>query len=189
MPPSLAQKLAQKAPPSEASSHPIPKTIAIPTSLSEVNRRLKEKPVPAKESGEKAAKEVTNPKETRPREPFNSGKVQAVLEDIIYAFKEQGKNMEISILRQPVEVTGEKVVFFLNGEIQKDIFSKIRQEITLLLRKGLKNYNVDLSFEIKEDAVSPAQKLYTSTDKLNYLREKSPALKELQQRFGLETDF
>lgn len=97
--------------------------------------------------------------------------------------------MEISILRQPFEVTGEKVVFFLSGEIQKDLFLKIRQEVTLLLREGLKNYRADLGFEIKEDAVSPSRKLYTSSDKLNYLREKSPALKELQQRFGLETDF
>lgn len=97
--------------------------------------------------------------------------------------------MEISILRQPFEVTGEKMVFFLSGEIQKDLFLKIRQEVTLLIRERLKNHKVDLSFEIREDAVSPSRKLYTSTDKLNYLREKSPALKELQQRFGLETDF
>lgn len=111
------------------------------------------------------------------------------MEDIIYTFREQGKNMEISILRQPFEVLEEKVVFFLSGEIQKDLFLKIRQEVTLLMREGLKNHKADLGFEIREDAVSSAKKLYTSTDKLNYLREKSPALKELQQRFGLETDF
>jgi len=138
---------------------------------------------------DKSKQEENKPQEDRPREPFNAGKVQAVLEDIIYTFKEQGKNMEISILRQPFDVSSEKVVFFLSGEIQKDLFSKIRQEVTLLMREGLKNHGVDLGFEIKEDAVSPSKKLYTSSDKLNYLREKSPALKELQQRFGLETDF
>lgn len=111
------------------------------------------------------------------------------MEDIIYSFREEGKNMEISILRQPFEVSGEKVVFFLSGDIQKDLFLKIRQEVTLLVREALKNHHTDLGYEIREDAVSPSRKLYTSTDKLNYLREKSPALKELQQRFGLETDF
>ena len=154
-----------------------------------MNKRLKEKPLPAKEPEGKATEDTSSSKEIKAKEPFNKGKVQAVLEDIVYTFKEQGKNMEISILKQPFEVIEEKVTFFLNGEIQKDIFSKIRQEVTLLIRKGLQNYSVDLGFEIKEDAVNTAQKLYTSTDKLNYLREKSPALKELQQRFGLETDF
>lgn len=145
--------------------------------------------MPAKALAEKPHQEEGKPQEDRPRESFNAGKVQAVLEDIIYTFREQGKNMEISILRQPFEVLEEKVVFFLSGEIQKDLFLKIRQEVTLLMREGLKNHKADLGFEIREDAVSSAKKLYTSTDKLNYLREKSPALKELQQRFGLETDF
>lgn len=184
----MAQKTAPKAATTDTPSRPVPKTLAIPTSLSEVNRRLKEKPLPGKEP-ERKTEETDISHEAKAREPFNAGKVQAVLEDVIFTFKEQGKNMEISILKQPFEVTGEKILFLLNGEIQKDIFSKIRQEITLLIRKGLQNHSVDLSFEIKEDAVSPSQKLYTSTDKLNYLREKSPALKELQQRFGLETDF
>ena len=93
------------------------------------------------------------------------------------------------MLRQPYKIVGEKVIFFLSGEIQTDIFLKIRPEITRLIRESLKNDTLDLAFEIKEDAVSATAKLYTSTDKLNYLREKSPALKELQKRFGLETDF
>lgn len=154
-----------------------------------MNRRLKEKPAPTNEPEGKSDVETPISNEAKPREPFNVSVVQAALEDIIYTFKQQGKNMEISILRQPFEVSGEKVVFLLSGDIQKDLFLKIRQEVTLLIRESLKNHKADLSFEIKEDAVSAAQKLYTSTDKLNYLREKSPALKELQQRFGLETDF
>lgn len=168
------------------SSVPIPKTVAIPTSLSEVNKRLREKPVPTQDNKPQAE---SRPQEIKSREPFDTGKVQAALEDIIYSFREEGKNMEISILRQPFEVSGEKVVFFLSGDIQKDLFLKIRQEVTLLIREALKNHHTDLGYEIREDAVSPSRKLYTSTDKLNYLREKSPALKELQQRFGLETDF
>lgn len=97
--------------------------------------------------------------------------------------------MEISLLRQTFEIRDEKVVFFLNGEIQKDIFLSVRSEITALIRQNLRNTKMYLDYEIKEQAADTSIKLYTSTDKLNYLKEKSPALKELQKRFGLETDF
>ncbi|HLT08908.1 MAG TPA: hypothetical protein VK014_15370 [Cyclobacteriaceae bacterium] len=184
----MAQRLSQKKAPAASVAPPLPKTVAIPTSLTEVNQRLKEKPLPSKQV-EKIVEEAPLVEENLARENFDMGKVQAVVEDIIYNFKEQKKFMEISILRQPIDVTGERIVFYLNGEIQKDLFLKIRHEITHLIRKGVQNHKAEVSYEIKEDAVSPVKKLYTSTDKLNYLREKSPALKELQKRFGLETDF
>lgn len=120
---------------------------------------------------------------------FDQSKIQEVLDKVIQEFKEMGNNMEISVIRQPFEIRGEKIIFLLNGEIQKDIFVKLRPELTGRLRRFLQNRNVEVSFQINPQPVSTASKLYTSTDKLLYLREKSPALKELQKRFGLETDF
>ncbi len=120
---------------------------------------------------------------------FDQSEIQEVLDKLIQEFKEMGNNMEISVIRQPFEISGEKIIFLLNGEIQKDIFVKLRPELTGRLRRSLQNRNVEVSFQINPQPVSTASKLYTSTDKLLYLREKSPALKELQKRFGLETDF
>ncbi len=97
--------------------------------------------------------------------------------------------MEVAVLKQPLQLIDEEVTFLLSGDLQNDIFQKVKPELTGLLRRRLQNYKVDVFSEIKEDAASSGSKLYTSTDKLNYLREKSPALKELQKRFGLETDF
>jgi hypothetical protein len=97
--------------------------------------------------------------------------------------------METAVIKQPFEINGQQVLFFLNGEIQKDIFLKLKPELTLLLRQSLQNYKVEISFKIKEEVGSNVRRLYTSTEKLMYLREKSAALKELQKRFGLETDF
>ncbi|HLW19214.1 MAG TPA: hypothetical protein VKX33_02770 [Cyclobacteriaceae bacterium] len=164
--------------------------MAIPTSLTDVDRLIREKPVAAKALTEKetTAQEETHLSE-RDHEQFDEFKFQDVLEQIILKFKEEHKNMEISVLRQPFKVMNDTVTFMLNGEMHKDIFAKIRPEITGMLRRALRNFKVDLTFEIKEDEENSAKRLYTSTDKLNYLREKSPALKELQNRFGLETDF
>lgn len=163
--------------------------MSIPTSLSHVDRLIREKPLAVKGSTKTEAEVRDTEVLDKSHEPFDEFMFQDVLEKIIHDFKEEHKNMEISMLRQPFKVREDKVVFFLNGEIQKDIFLRIRPDITGLIRKSLQNFKIDLAFEIKEDAENPAKKLYTSTDKLNYLREKSPALKELQKRFGLETDF
>lgn len=182
------QKLAQQPSKNVSSSH-VPKTMAIPKSLSDVNRLLKEKPPSVQEQQKNIKEEADTALEQEPRNPFDEQKLQGVLEEIILDFKEKGKNMETAILKRPFGVNKERITFFLNGEIQKDIFLKIRHEITLLIRKSLDNHKVDLAFEIKEDTVNPSKMLYTSTDKLNYLREKSAALRELQNRFGLETDF
>lgn len=161
--------------------------MAIPSNLMEVTRKVNEKPVIiAKEvsSADTPAEEIS-----QIEEPFDYHKVQGAINDIRYEFKEQGKSMEMAVLNQPFEVEGKEVKFMLSGEIQKDIFSKIKPDFLKFLRKKINNYKVELSFEINAEAVSPGKKLYTSTDKLTYLKDKSPALKELQKRFGLETDF
>lgn len=115
--------------------------------------------------------------------------VTQALNDIIADYRLAHKNMEVSVLMQPFEVEEERIHFHLAGELQQDIFSKCKPELTGLLRKKLQHVRVDVTYEIVEEVNEPSKNLYTSTDKLHYLLEKSPALKELQKRFGLEADF
>lgn len=122
-------------------------------------------------------------------EEFDLQKLNSILQEIIFTYKEQHKNLETTVLKQPVELTGETITFKLNGEIQQDIFQKIKPEVFQLLRRKLNNYSIHLESVIVEEVIDGKKKLYTSTDKLQYLKEKSPALIELQKRFGLETDF
>ncbi|WP_106567568.1 DNA polymerase III subunit gamma/tau [Cecembia rubra] len=122
-------------------------------------------------------------------EEFDLQKLNSILQEIIFTYKEQHKNLETTVLKQPVELTGETITFKLNGEIQQDIFQKIKPEVFQLLRRKLNNYSIHLDSVIVEEVIDGKKKLYTSTDKLQYLKGKSPALIELQKRFGLETDF
>jgi len=165
---------------------PVRKTISIPTSLTAVKQKVKEKPVLVEET-DKDQENTTI--DTSLREPFDQPTLQGVVNDIIEEFKKNQKSMESTVLKQPLELVGEEVTFFLSGDLQQDIFAKIKHELTGMLRKRLNNYKLEVFHQVKVDAVSAGQKLYTSTDKLNYLRDKRPALKELQKRFGLETDF
>ncbi|EPA00262.1 hypothetical protein A33Q_0133 [Indibacter alkaliphilus LW1] len=106
------------------------------------------------------------------------------------SFRIQNRSLESTILKQPFRLGESKITFKLIGEIQEDIFQKIRPEVLKLLRSKLNNDSVQIDFEITEETEDPSvRKLYTNTDKLMFLLEKSPALKELQKRFGLETDF
>lgn len=122
-------------------------------------------------------------------EVFDLSRLKHEINQIIEEYKEQHRSLEMTVLKQSVTLEGETITFQLNGEIQEGIFHKIKPEILQTLRGRLNNYNIHLDAVIKEEEPNGKRKLYTSTDKLNYLREKSPALKELQRRFGLETDF
>ncbi|EMS33346.1 hypothetical protein C943_00624 [Mariniradius saccharolyticus AK6] len=120
---------------------------------------------------------------------FDKEKLSNVLVGIIQAFKEEHRNLEAVALNQPFELEGEKAVFHLVSDIQAGIFQKIKQEITTELRRKLNNYNLQIEFEVREEVKDDKKRLYTSTDKLHYLREKSDLLDELLNRFKLETDF
>lgn len=121
-------------------------------------------------------------------EIFDFDKLRNVLSEITEDFKTNHKNLEVTVLKQEVVLEGETITFLLNGEIQQDIFNKIRSDVLGTLRRKLNNYSIQIQCEIKEES-DGKKKLYTSTDKLLYLKEKSPALAELQRRFQLETDF
>lgn len=123
-------------------------------------------------------------------ETFDLSKLKYVLTEIIEDFKSNHKNLEITVLKQEVKLTGEQIIFRLNGEIQEEIFQKLKPELLGILRRKLNNYSISISAElIEEEEESNAQRLYTNSDKLRFLLQKSPALGAFQKRFGLETDF
>jgi hypothetical protein len=122
-------------------------------------------------------------------EIFDLPKLQQVLFEIAEEYRSNHKNLELTVLKQPVSLDNETVTFHLNGELQQDIFLKIKTDILSKLRRKLNNYSIHIEQEIKEEELDGKRKLYTSSDKLSYLREKSPVLIDLQKRFGLETDF
>lgn len=105
-------------------------------------------------------------------------------------FKKENKNFELAILDQEIKVrAGGEVVLEVVGHMQEEIAGKMKQELVGLIRQFTGADRVLILVELKEEVETGAPKLYTNTDKFNYLREKHPALAELQQKFGLEADF
>lgn len=127
--------------------------------------------------------------ESIPKQPLNLDTIKGVFEEILEDFKKDHKNMEMALLNQPFELRNREVVFMLSSGLHEDLFPKLKPELTGILRRKLRQPDVEVTFEITEQAVDPLKNLYTSREKLTYLMEKSPALKELKKRFGLEADF
>ncbi len=168
---------------------PIKKTLSIPGSVLHAEQQSKAKPENVDDKPTKSTNPVLPDETTHTNPPLDKNIVTQALNAIIADYRLAHKNMEVSVLMQPFEVEEERVHFHLSGELQQDIFSKCKPELTGLLRKKLKHVRVDVTYEILEETKESSRNLYTSTDKLHYLLEKSPALKELQRRFDLEADF
>jgi hypothetical protein len=105
-------------------------------------------------------------------------------------FNNADKNFELAILDQGIKVrAGGEVILEVVGHMQEEIAGKMKPELVGLIRQFTGADRVLIVVELKEEVETGAPKLYTNTDKLNYLREKHPALAELQRMFGLEADF
>ncbi len=105
-------------------------------------------------------------------------------------FRKIDKKMELAILDQPIKVKdGGEVILGVMGSIQEEIAGKMKPELVALIRQFTGADRVLITVELMEEVDNGKPKLYTNTDKLNFLREKHPALAEFQRKFGLEVDF
>ena len=104
-------------------------------------------------------------------------------------FQKLGKSMELAILGQAMKMKGDAVVLDVMGHVQEELALKMKPELVRIIREigNVNHFKVEI--ELKEELESERNKLYTSTDKFNFLKEKHAALGEFQRRFGLETDF
>lgn len=104
-------------------------------------------------------------------------------------FAEQRKKFqaEYQLLSQPYDVQENRIVIHLLSPVQETMLNNIKSELTTCLREKLKNNMILVVGEVKE--TEDKKMMYTSRDKFEYLLEKNPALKELKERLGLDSDF
>ncbi len=96
--------------------------------------------------------------------------------------------MEQLILNRQLSKTGDQeVTMLLFSELETTILEKIEMELVSHLRKTLENDFIVLKKKVREEEAK--QKLYTSSDKFDYLAEQNPKLKELKDKLGLDLEF
>jgi hypothetical protein len=118
---------------------------------------------------------------------------QDMLSEAIFSIQEvyrtANKNLELALLDQEIQVRQGELILKVTGSIQEDIALKMKPELVGLVRKFTGATTFSITIVQQEEVPDEKGKLYTSTDKLKFLREKHPALMELQRKFDLDVDF
>ncbi|GAA3939288.1 DNA polymerase III subunit gamma/tau [Hymenobacter algoricola] len=96
---------------------------------------------------------------------------------------------EYTILNRPFQANEQHlIVLHVDNPIQEDQFNEFRAGFLGELRRRTGYPRINVQAEVAE-RVDTGRKLYTSSDKLEYLMEKFPMLGEMKQRLGLDADF
>jgi hypothetical protein len=169
---------------------PLRPTFSIPSSLGQT-KKLGETKV--EEEIPQVAEQVEESSYTATTAAQEIPLTQELLDQAIFSiqdlFRTANRNLELTLLDQEIQVQNGEITLQVSGSIQEDIAQKMKPELMGLVRKFTGASSFTISIVQQEEAVDDKGKLYTSTDKLKFLREKHPALMELQRKFDLDVDF
>lgn len=94
------------------------------------------------------------------------------------------------LLSQGFEFRDNKVIIQLHNHFQETLLDEIRLDMLTFLRDRLSNDSIQFTGEIKEIKEEDMSHLYMNDkERLNQMIKKNPAIKELKEKFGLDTDF
>ncbi|WP_375416556.1 DNA polymerase III subunit gamma/tau [uncultured Hymenobacter sp.] len=126
---------------------------------------------------------------TGPLAPVDPALLQRVWRELVEERRAQDRMSEYTVLNRPVQANAEHVITLgLDNGIQVDQFNYFRQDFLAELRRRTGHPRLNVQPEIVA-AAPTAKKLYTSSDKFEYLAGKFPMLQEMKQRLGLDADF
>lgn len=169
---------------------PLRPTFSIPSSLGQTKKLGETK---GEEEVSQVAEKVEEPSYTAVPAAQEIALTQDLLDQAIFSiqdvFRTANRNLELTLLDQEIKVQDGEITLQVSGSIQEDIAQKMKPELMGLLRKFTGATSFTIGIVQQEEAVDDKGKLYTSTDKLKFLREKHPALMELQRKFDLDIDF
>lgn len=151
--------------------------MAVPTDLNALKQEINK---PKEEESEQEEEKV-DLRDT----PFTPDDVEAAWQ----AFLANGnfQNLDQEVLKNPYDLDGNTVVVSIPNEALVSSFEKFRAELLQHLRNSLKNDHISLQSKVIE--IAQEKMLYTDREKFEFLKNKYPALKDLQEKMGLDPEF
>lgn len=133
--------------------------------------------------------------EVDPNEPVDQGRNKPFTPeefDVVWkkftAKKEaEDRVSEVMILKGKYELDGFSAAIQIPNEALEQTFEKFRFDLLEVLRNELENDKIVLTTKVVE--ISEDRMLYTDQEKFEHLKKKYPALKELQDKLGLDPQF
>jgi DNA polymerase-3 subunit gamma/tau len=94
---------------------------------------------------------------------------------------------EYHLLNQPFVLNGNVITLQLTNPIEEPILQGLKADLVSYLRAKNNNSTLQVEGEMQQNNIK--RKAYTNKEKFDYLLEKNPLLKELQEKLGLDPDF
>ncbi|GAB3855518.1 DNA polymerase III subunit gamma/tau [Hymenobacter terrigena] len=121
--------------------------------------------------------------------PIDPALLQRVWKEIAEERRAQDRMSEYWVLNRPVTANAEhSIELAVDNPIQIDQFNEMRVEFLADLRRRTGHPRLNV-LPVLTEAAPTAKRLYTTSDKFEYLAERFPALREAKQRLGLEADY
>ena len=102
--------------------------------------------------------------------------------------KKDGKINLFTLLNSgnPTLSDGHLIEFTLENKVQEELLLHERVDLLNFLRTDLNNFQLELKTIVAEQA--EGKRLYTSTEKYEYMVEKNPAVEEFRKTFNLDLE-
>lgn len=137
-----------------------------------------------------AEQKAGDSRESLPEQPFHEEQLLIFWNEYADRMKAEGRaNIHTLMTAFPPSLGKDFIVKLkVVNKVQQATFLEEKQDLMSFLRKALHNYRLDIETVLHEGQDN-RRRLYTSTDKFNYLAEKNPSLIELRKRLDLDIDF
>jgi DNA polymerase-3 subunit gamma/tau len=119
------------------------------------------------------------------KELFNYEQLMILWKEFTKKSLEEHKiNLYTLLTSNDPELNGSEITVLIENTAQESILQAELVEFLNFLRSKLKNYDISMSTRKVERKIQ--NRLYTSTEKYQYLVEKNPKLEEMRKRFNLD---
>ena len=122
---------------------------------------------------------------TTPDRPLVDEELKAAMDKFAESRKHQAA--EYQLLRREFTLESNRVTISLTNSIEEPLLQNIRIQLTTHLRESLNNNSISVIGVLIEHGAKKV--VYTNKEKFDHLALKNPALLELKERLGLDTDF
>jgi hypothetical protein len=164
-------------------------TFSIPKSLSHTQKLVEEQALPVVQEPSLEEDEPQAISNNAPLPELTQSLLDQAMPFVMEVYREANKGLELALLTQALQVIDGEVHLAVTGAVQEDIAQAMKPDLMALLQKHTGLRSVPVLIVQQEELLEQSGKLYTSTEKLRYLLEKYPVIRELQQKFDLDVDF
>ena len=118
-------------------------------------------------------------------EPINETRVRQVWRE--YAEQRKDQVAEYHLLSQAFTLRNNVITLQLTNPIEEPLLQGIKSDLVSYLREKIHNSTLQVEGVMQQNNIK--RKAYTNKEKFEYLVEKNPLLKDLQEKLGLDPDY